>query len=427
MSDTLFRLSCYSAVGIAVVTSGYWLGLRSVPSPEVTSAHVPGELTWASLDRANRRSGQAGANEAALEDQLAKASALMRHDDGVLARAQLTLMIEEIDPALLGDAFAEACHAAKGRRIPADPIVSAILNRWLKLNPQAAYNASFDVPTWGMPDMRRDTQLELARMPLIELSKRDPVAAYEAWRERMAPLDRDYDNGTEFQLSGVFRSWAEQDFDAALSEIEKLSRDEAKEAVSGVLGAAPDRQSELLATIEQSGDHKLLKDVKSDIVQNMVRGGETKEAIAWVDGQPVEARADLERELAGWWLWEDPHAAGEWYLARGDESDLDHRIETIVRRWAEWEPNAAGEWLGQMADEHGGLADRAKARFARTIVDKDAESALQWLESITDDATRLTAAESIGRQFQRRGEQGNRSLIEASSLADDEKQALLGK
>ncbi len=419
------KSSPYIIVALLIAVGSYWLGLKSLPTADAGS-NAPQPTVSESLLNLENRSNRESTNRASISETLLEARELIRYDNGSLGRARLTLMIEDIDPALLDEAFAEACQLAKGSRLQSDPVVWGILMRWSKIDPRAAYHAPFEVVTWGTEDMRRDTQLDLTRMPLIELSKRDPKAAFDAWNEHMPQLDKDYDNSTEFLLNSIFESWADQDFDKALAAIEGLNRDEAEEAIGGIISSNPDRQSEILSKIENAGDEKLLMEVKGDIVTQMVRNGRRKEAIAWVDQQPMSSRPKLEKELAEWWLHEDPRGAGDWYLARGNEGDLDRRIETIVRRWAEWEPNAAGEWLGRTAEEHGALADRAKARFARTIIDKDLESALNWLESIINNESKLEAARTIGNDLQRRGITADPELIGAANLAEEEKSALLG-
>ncbi len=117
-------------------------------------------------------------------------------------------------------------------------------------------------------------------------------------------------------------------------------------------------------------------------------GKDSTAAQQWLESLDLapEPAARLARDLFGAWATREPRAALAWAQTRFPEPEHPALIEQMVQSWASREPNICGRWLGEQPT--GPLTDPARAAFARTIVEKDPDSARAWAETISDPALR---------------------------------------
>lgn len=397
---------------------GFFLGWKSYSADKraVQEMVSGGEMASALLPMNRQFSkGSQGLTE------LEKVRAALRFNDGTgLGEARAYLEIEDWSSSQLAEAFASAI--GQPRTASGDRLIDMILDRWAKVDPAAAVSACSEA---FLSD--RERFLNRARMPLHHLAKKDPAAAFEAWRAHWEPLDKDYDDATEFQLTGVFSAWADQDLESALSQVESAALGEATGyAVKGILTQAMNDAGQLekaFTWLESQGDQKMLDEGREAVVSHLTRTGKVDEAIAWVDALEIGdvERAPLENELAGNWFHEDQHAATEWLLARSDDANRSDRIKEFARDWADWEANAAADWLGEMMARYGSQADAGVGAFARQVASKDPAAALEWLGAITDPDLRVKTAGRLAEDWSRRQMRADvLPLLVDSSLAERE-------
>ena len=338
-----------------------------------------------------------------------------------LGKAQAFKLVESLRPSQLPSAFAAAIE--EPRTSSRDRVIDFLLDRWARIDPQKAFPACAEAF-----ESDREAFLERARMPLFYFAKTDAASAYAAWRDHFSPLDKDYDNSTELPLSGVFSSWAKQDFDAAYAEYLNLTGEEAEYALRGLINDDdPEQRDRVLELVEQSGDTEALAKARSSIVRSLARAGEHDQAVAWLEEQNLDvvSRAPLEESLANGWFYSSPADAAAWLIERSDDSNRPERMADFAQTWADWEANAAGEWLGKMVEEHGSQADLAIGKFARTIANQDPPTALDWVAAIEDDKLRQIAARRVGGQFSMRMIDGVEAILADSPLSETDKLVVL--
>ncbi|MCB1100146.1 MAG: hypothetical protein KDN22_31570 [Verrucomicrobiae bacterium] len=338
-----------------------------------------------------------------------------------VGEAKAFKLVEDLEPSQLPTAFAKAM--ASPRTSSRDRLIDFILDRWARLDPAKAVAACAEA--FGND---RQVFLDRTRMPMNHFAEAAPASAYAAWQKHYSPLNKDYDNSTEFQLSGIFSSWARQDLEAAFTAYHHLNGDDADYALRGLIGYGDEqRRDQVLALVEASGDTSALAEARKAIVDSMARSGAYVKAIEWMEAQNLDAglRAPLEEEIAEGWFSQSPKEAAAWLLERSDDSNRADRLAEIARDWADWEANAAGEWLGKMIEDYGAQADKAIGRFAQTVANQDPSAAIEWVAAITDDTERQKAAERVGQQFSMRMMEGVEAILSDSSLNESDRATVL--
>ncbi len=329
--------------------------------------------------------------------------------------------LRELSPSQLAEVFALAIAAP--RTSSGDEMIDLILDCWAQADPDAAVSGCVEAFRGD-----REQFLERARMPLHYLAERDPQAAFVAWQKHWQPLDKGYDNSSEFQLTSVFRAWGQRDLSAALAAYDAANLGEAGEyAIEGILSQTLDDSAQrdaVLAHLEANGNPGIIAKARETVIENMTRAGDVAKAVTWLEDLPVEPqeRAALEEELATHWFRADQRSAAAWLLERSDDGNRPDRIKLLIRDWAGWEPNAAGVWLGEMIRAFGQQADPGIAMFAHRVAAKDPSSALEWLQAVGDPELRLKTAKRLGDEWQRRGESQNiTALLSQATLAETDK------
>ena len=336
-----------------------------------------------------------------------------------LGTARAMQLVEQLGPHQFANAFAAALEGE--RTSSREKIAGLILNHWATLDPNAAMNAC------AAAFANREEFLNRSYMPFLHFAKADPAGAFEAWKKYFVPLDKDYDNSTEFRLNTIFSEWGRQDFETAFFEFSKLNGEEAETALGGLLNTTNrDRTLELL---KESGHADMLSAAREKIVGDLSNSGSHGEAIAWMDSLEIEtgAKEPLEEEIAWGWFNANQREAAQWLIERSDDTNRSQRLAQIARRWVDWEANAAGEWLGEVMEQYGADADRAIRYFATGIARQDPATALDWIAAIQSPAERQKAAERVGLQFSQRLMEGVETWVENSQLNEIDRATVLAK
>ncbi len=192
LSSRLFKSSLWLVALIVTILLGFFSGWKSFsPSTRTveTLAARPPAVTPLVPDRRSAPSVTATLTEA-------RASIRFK-GHRQLGEALAYAKIEALKPSQYSKAFAEAI--AQPRTASGDRLIDFILDCWGRVDPQAAVTACA-----GAFHRDRERFLDRARMPPVNLARRDPKAALQAWRTHWQPLKKDHDDSAEYPLTYIF-------------------------------------------------------------------------------------------------------------------------------------------------------------------------------------------------------------------------------
>jgi len=259
-----------------------------------------------------------------------------------------------------------------------------ILSHWAETHPREALRFARE----ELPEQHR---LATAEGVLAAWAARDPEAVI-GWNRKesggMAPAPV-----RESLLAVIFKSLASRDLAKAFQNLGRVdSLNERAQALRGILDTvqtAKDRERILVAAAGLE-DQELRTQTRRAVVESWGRH-DPKAAAAWVQSaEPAWERPRLMDTLGLTWLQSDPAAAATWWLAQELGPNT---LVKIVNVWSQKDTNAAGQWLN--SQPAGPQSDIARMTFARQVADRDAESALHWAATVTDETMRRTASEHI--------------------------------
>lgn len=370
------------------------------PAPPVATSPAPDEAGAAS-----------GRTRSQLDAALAAAAAL---DDPLVSRLRFLELVERADPGELRRLYLCAQTSRREKRV--------IAQRW----------AEMDAP--GMLDFLKSVSIT-------------------EWEH-----DRDQH---EAVLGILFRTWAQQDPEAALAAAASLSRrrqfsgasweivqslfttDAAKAfALSASLprGYGRGRVADAVWQSDPAGFLKLAGDAPKGALRGQIRvaaenafGAWVKKdpaaASEWLKSRPPEQRRLLWNGMARRMAEADPAAAQAWFSSLPASAEREHAGTSIVNAWAQKDPRAALEWLQDnlqggrtQAFTHvaealaaqgidrakqlleamppGTQRDRVVSTIAQTWADKDYKPAMEWVLSLPpDDPGRREALGNISHQW----------------------------
>jgi len=120
-------------------------------------------------------------------------------------------------------------------------------------------------------------------------------------------------------------------------------------------------------------------------------------AQAWIEkevhNQNVSPRTlqFITREIVG----ENPANAANWLLKLPDSRSRNNTFKIAITKWSKEEPDKVAAWINQQQNPQFPI-DNAVSAYAGTIMNKEPARAMEWGESITDEALRKETLLKIG-------------------------------
>jgi hypothetical protein len=197
---------------------------------------------------------------------------------------------------------------------------------------------------------------------------------------------------------------AQQDFQKAASVLESVERDHFGSALAGLGSAAAKTEQGRTLFLQQ------LERVTDPVVKALAAQGfmsawasmnDLSSAMAWVETLPAEQRGAYAREVGRAYARSNPRAADDWWLTQtSTESERRDALFAIVQEWASKDLSAAGEWL--KGQGHGPETDGARYAYAERMIWHDPDTAMKWVQSISDPSYRNSSLAQLWRRWRQR-------------------------
>jgi hypothetical protein len=173
-------------------------------------------------------------------------------------------------------------------------------------------------------------------------------------------------------------------------------------------------------------------DAYSQLAQQWA-GSNPQDAANWVAGLTGDPalKASASAQVAKAWAANDPAAAATW-AAQQDLQNADPNapgtpngqlLATAIQSWAGYDLDGPGQFLNQLPASP--TKDSSVAIFAMSSTSEDPQSAMQWVNTITNDQTRNGATIGVALQWMQQDQAGfNAYLSTSTTLTDQQKQML---
>lgn len=272
--------------------------------------------------------------------------------------------------------------------------------------------------------------------------KLDGPAALEYAKEMQGP-------GRMFGSAAALSGWASKDPDAAIAWADE-NQSEGRESVmakAGILrGLAisdPIRATEYLQQLPENtpGMEQLVGTVANE---QMKQGMST--ATAWAASLSTDAlKEQAFEQLGNEYARQDPVKAASWIESYADKAYAEEAVEEVADEWAEIDPGAAVDWASKLpgdaqatamesafqeweeSDAEGASAyllnmesspakDAAIAGFVSDLGKDEPAAAIEWANTIENEATRTEALTDVAKDWYREDAEAAGAWIETSGL-----------
>jgi RNA polymerase sigma factor (sigma-70 family) len=251
------------------------------------------------------------------------------------------------------------------------------------------------------------------------------AGAAKAWLEALEPGD------TQTSLAlGFIDGWALWDFDAASAYAASLPRSTVRDQFRSLLlqraldsGGMPAAQRWFTGIPDDQHNQLYKQRAFDELIAAMMKRDPSAAAV-WISGMGRQQfmSGDAVPEVASRLAASSPTEALRWLEGLGQgEGEAAQKSSEAYRRvldqWSQKDLTAAGTWL-QSQSGHPAYNEMAAAH-AQQVAATDGAAAFAWTDSISDEATRTAARESVARAAIRaRGSEANGDLA-AAGYSDD--------
>ncbi len=375
-----------------VFLAGYWLGWKFAPTDAARQTRaaklVPGAGKVGSLPRAPQSASLKPIQEDMRQRMVQLARWLVSETDRNAAHARVTAAIASLgrDEVIAALAVLDTAPASG----PMNTLRSRLLERWVALDPQAAFDYARSLPAdFGESPARLVTTV-LRRWAFF-----DAAAALQAWRGVAlvgTPGDDHVLRRTDnFGLDMIAWHLGRQDLNRALTEIGTLPGEDQSVAWRGLanLAAQEEHRERILAAISALSPSAVRSGALANAVSAWAQAGNLDNAVQWLDSTQLDRReqAGIEEKMALSFFYENPSNSADWLIARAQSpEERSQRLELMTSIWTDLDPATAGRWL--IAQGLDGSAAAAMWRFANTIAANHPAEAVIWARSIPDEDMR---------------------------------------
>ena len=272
-----------------------------------------------------------------------------------------------------------------------------MLDRWMTLDPESAYNYAREYVEMAPRLLRRES---LDGIMLSIWASKDPEGAFKKWQS-LPPDDRP----TGYRLGTIFRSMGEVDFNLALGTGLSLPSENHYHLLRG-LARSPDNDVErqqLFEKVAQLPDREQRDEIIAMSLHGWANDSGPEAVVKWLDTSnlPSVELNEIEDNLAMHWFYENHQAAADWLMSRADSPERRaDALDRMARHWATYDPVAAGEWL--IAQGLDASASRAMRNYADRIARNYPEDAVAWARAIPDKSIRAEALRRVHLTFSER-------------------------
>jgi hypothetical protein len=401
-------LASLALSGFILLGTGYLLGWTTVPTPapllpeagttptSIVNSESSGFFGKPALGD-QRRPGTVDTNSpnVTVRQTILRIAARLRpgmgeREAGALAMAevaslnatQLKIALNELRDAPQNSSF----HALR----------MMLVSRWIRLEPEAAYDYAVANPIANPLFLRRETMENI----LISMwASHDPQGALAKWRS--LPEER---RSSPSRTGNIIRAIGDQDFALALNTLDTLPKKYEFESLKA-LARSPKTEAERRTLFDRVGKLPKLRN-RASIISRTLHGWARDEnpeaAVAWLDNSdlPQKESQQIEISLARQWFYENHEAAADWLISRADTpAHRQESLRSMTSVWASYDALAAAEWLNrQTLDE---TAAPAMRTLAERIVRHHPEDAIMWVNAITVPKERRKAVEVVSRTIRK--------------------------
>jgi hypothetical protein len=225
--------------------------------------------------------------------------------------------------------------------------------------------------------------------------------------------------GFEYLADDVFQQQAAADFESALTRARQIPGNDLRyRALRGVL--------RFKAETDPAGAILLAQTLGE------IRGSEPLANALyrqWAASEPAAAAAHAARGIQGegWrspvlqvvntWAQQDPVAAANWSLSLPDGEPRARALSQVMREWGRDDPTSTANWIYTLPV--GPQRDTAVAGLAYAMVSVDAQTALGWIGTMSDEATKQRTLQRVSREVMWREPANGSAMLQAAGLPAD--------
>jgi RNA polymerase sigma factor (sigma-70 family) len=315
------------------------------------------------------------------DDELAEARSLVRELSAQELEALLSLVgSRPIDWRLRG------------------PAATLILNAWARLEPEMAMQ-------------KAEGEVTQANV-LLAWMKRDRPAAL-AWLEAQVKDEGLSKRTTQLTLAATERLAGQGELATATALAARLAQP----------GNASDIFGQMTRLLTDAKQREVMRDEISRLPDAITReqalrgfvaswaNADREGARRWIEAQPAEARDGLVAAFARVWMWVDPAAEADWWVAQSSRKE--EAIRSAMEGWRPEKINEAAAWLQRQG--LGPKADAGLAAFARSALVQDPAAALTWSAVISEPELRVRTSRQLFQTWLDHDPAGAASFIQSAS------------
>jgi hypothetical protein len=415
MKSSPIKLIAVLVACAASGAGGYWYGQNgSAKSASKNSAKAPA-ARWSQSIFAP---GQSGATLS--WQDLLKAKGKMNAD--TLAAWAKNLSPEELAAALNG----LKGQPANSQR---NDLMGALYNAWAERDPQGFLGGLGDITVPRLREGGVDAALKA-------MAASDPKAALQWIKDNPGTAST---SAEQQRFAAAIAGYAATDPAGALAAINALgtASPQDRQMVSAATQA-------LATTLTDQGQYSQAADLFNQLPAGQTRTDAYSQlAQQWAESSPQDAanwistlngdpalKASASVQVAKAWAANDPAAAATW-AAQQDLQNADPNSTTpngqllasAIQSWAGYDLDGPGQFLNQLPASP--TKDSSVAIFAMSSTSEDPQSAMQWVNTISNDQTRQGATIGVALQWMQQDPASfNAYLSTSTTLSDQQKQML---
>ena len=349
----------------------------------------------------------------------------MSEEDMVVA---LEKVLKETDPLKRQKAFAKLLESltAENAESAAEMLRKAPGGRW-----SVWQEYSLLMHTWGRLDGQAATEYSnhlegrakewSVRRALAGWATEDPESA-KAWVNAVEDK-RDWQRYTRGLISG-------------------LAQYDVNEATSYVLSIEPEKQDrefmEVIAQHQLSQGIDVAADWAEALPDNQMKGGvmerladayangDAKAAATWAESYVnKDYGVEVVSRVAEEWAESEPAKALEWVTTLEDGEARNEAVKEGLREWARRDMAAAGEFVAAL--ETGDMRDAASLMYAGQVLRENGENAataMEWVQSISNDHMRQEAVIEVARAWMERDAESAKVWLDGAGLTEEDIQRI---
>lgn len=402
-------------VGVAAGASGFVAGRLTSPAidPSVQSVDPRYNSPMAAYlpPGDSRKAGGGSGNNLAVEAESGSSMPLSSHEmqyaltkalaepNPVSRMAALSQLLSNLDETNLNSALDVF------KDIPIRPDNKSeyqmLLYAWAKFDGEGAIKyASENLTARGI------SAGELRRAALPGWASTDPEAAMK-WLDEKTLADA-AEKGQELEegapvrpeadyAAALIKGWAEKDPYAASNYLmERYEHGKERETLIGEIASSMIKEGPgaAVAWAESFDDAQFKEEAFEELAEDWtsIDPDATGAWLAKHINEPYSKEAV--EDLARGWAVKDLDSAVKWFETLGDGLTRGTGIYELMKIWAPKDTELSGQWLAGLPE--GSVSrDMGVSAYASEISKDNPEAAAQWLETISDEATRQGAAQNV--------------------------------